>query len=123
VSGVVPGESMMLRDLMSGGDPVRVIEKSGSRGLRQWYRIATGLIQHRDRPFISGALLVFDHDTSEALLKIWRRTMAKAPGEAASLARELGVAVDEAAFGAALHVELVLKARASCSPPVRRRML
>jgi hypothetical protein len=36
VSEVVPGESMALRDLVRGGDPVRVIERSGSRNLHQW---------------------------------------------------------------------------------------
>jgi hypothetical protein len=34
VSGLVPGESMLLRDLIRGGAPIRVMEKSGSRGLR-----------------------------------------------------------------------------------------
>ncbi len=41
VSGLVPGESMLLRDLVRGGEPVRVWEKSGSQGLRPWDRIAT----------------------------------------------------------------------------------
>jgi len=43
VSGIVPGESMLLRDLVRGGEPVRVWEKSGSQGLRPWDRIATRL--------------------------------------------------------------------------------
>ncbi|MGG5809162.1 hypothetical protein [Falsiroseomonas sp. CW058] len=108
VSGIVPGESMMLRDLVRVGDPVRVMEKSGSRGARQWDRLATRLIRQGDRAVISGALMVFDFDTSEALLKALRGTLARAPGEAAALARELGVAVDEAAVGAVADVELVL---------------
>ena len=41
VSDIMPGEGMALRDLLHGGDPVRVWEKSGSRGVRQWDRIAT----------------------------------------------------------------------------------
>ena len=55
VSGLVPGESMLLRDLVRGGDPVRVWEKSGSQGLRPWDRIATRLIPMRDRAGISGS--------------------------------------------------------------------
>ena len=35
VSGLVPGRSMRLRDLVRGGEPVRVSEKRGSEGLRQ----------------------------------------------------------------------------------------
>jgi hypothetical protein len=34
VSGLVPGESMLLRDLIRGGAPIREMERSGSRGLR-----------------------------------------------------------------------------------------
>lgn len=108
VSGIVPGESMMLRDLVRGGDPVRVMEKSGSRGARQWDRLATRLIQLGDRSVISGALMVFDMDTSDALLKAIQRTLAKAPGEAAKLARELDVAADEAALDGVADLDLVL---------------
>jgi hypothetical protein len=35
VSGLVEGESMLLRDLVRPGEPVRAFEKSGSRSLRQ----------------------------------------------------------------------------------------
>ncbi|MGK7863085.1 hypothetical protein [Falsiroseomonas sp. E2-1-a4] len=108
VSGIVPGESMMLRDLVRGGDPVRVMEKSGSRGARQWDRLATRVIQLGDRAIISGALMVFDMDTSDSLLKAIRRTLANAPAEAAKLACELGVEVDEAALGGAADLNLVL---------------
>jgi len=108
VSGIVPGESMMLRDLAHGGDPVRVMEKSGSRWARQWDRLATRLIQTGYQAVISGALMAFDRDTSDALLKAIRRTLAKAPGEAVKLARELGVEVDEAVLGDAADVDLVL---------------
>ena len=36
VSDVMPGEGFAARDLVRGGDPIRVREKSGSRTLRQW---------------------------------------------------------------------------------------
>lgn len=44
VSEVVPGDFMLLRDLVRQGVPVRVSEKSGSRGLRQRDRIATRVV-------------------------------------------------------------------------------
>ena len=62
VSEVAPGESMALRDLVRGGDPVRVIERSGSRNLHQWDRIATRIIPVRSGAVISGTLLFFDHE-------------------------------------------------------------
>lgn len=34
VNGLVPGESMLLRDLVPGGEPVRVLDKLASQGLR-----------------------------------------------------------------------------------------
>jgi hypothetical protein len=66
VSGLVPGESMLLRDLVRGGEPVRVLEKRGSQGLRQWDRIATRVIPLRHHSVISGTLMLFDHEASDA---------------------------------------------------------
>jgi len=68
VSDVVPGESLALRDLVRGGDPVRVTERSGSRSLHQWDRIATRVIPVRAGAVISGTLLFFDHESSEEIL-------------------------------------------------------
>lgn len=94
VSGLVPGESMLLRDLIRGGAPIRVMEKSGSRGLKQWDRIATRVIKLRETAVISGTLMVFDHATSEALLAALRRVGKRAPRDVAEAAREFGIATD-----------------------------
>jgi len=91
VSELVPGESMLLRDLVRGGEPVRVLEKSGSQGLRPWDRIATRVIPLRDRVVISGTLLAFDHNNSEALLASLGRVRKQAPRDVAVVARELGI--------------------------------
>ncbi|MCA3452514.1 MAG: hypothetical protein INF92_19555 [Rhodobacter sp.] len=86
VSGLVPGESMLLRDLIRGGEPVRVMEKSGSQGLRQWDRIATRVIPLRDRSVISGTLMRLDHEASdilkERLAKIARKRVRQTKSEA-----------------------------------------
>ena len=68
VSGLVPGESMWRRDLVRSGEPIRVFEKSGSRGLRQWDRVATRVITIRRRAAISRTLMQLDNDTSEQVL-------------------------------------------------------
>jgi hypothetical protein len=65
---------MLLRDLVRGGEPVRVAEKRGSAGLRQWNRIATQVVTLRDRAVISGTLMVFDHAAGEALLARLRKS-------------------------------------------------
>jgi hypothetical protein len=59
VSDVQPGTSMVLRDLLSDAAPVTVREKSATRTLKQWDRIAVRVVPERDHHVISGALLPF----------------------------------------------------------------
>ncbi|HYI81675.1 MAG TPA: hypothetical protein VEX11_00520, partial [Acetobacteraceae bacterium] len=94
VGGLVPGQSMQLRDLVRGGEPVRVSEKRGSEGLRQWDRIATRVIPLRDGAVISGTLMLFEHEAGEALLASLRKIRTKAPREVAAAAREFGIDAD-----------------------------
>lgn len=108
VSGVVPGESMLLRDLVRPSDPVRVFEKSGSRGLREWDRIATRVITIRGRAIISGTLMRFDHDIGDEVLASIRRVTEQLPAETANIARELGVAVTGKDIEGALSADLLL---------------
>ncbi|WP_337877140.1 hypothetical protein [Elioraea sp.] len=108
VSGLVPGESMLLRDLIRGGAPIRVMERSGSRGLRQWDRVATRVIPLRETTVVSGTLMVFDHATSEALLGSLRRVGKRAPREVAEAARELGLAADAQTLAGLLTPDLLL---------------
>ena len=89
VSEVVPGESLALRDLVRGGDPVRVMERSGSRSLNQWDRIATRVIPVRTGAVISGTLLFFNHEFSEEILASLSRVRRKAARETTKLATEL----------------------------------
>ena len=44
VSDIVPGESFLARDLVRGGEPVRVHERSGSKTLAEWDRIGARLV-------------------------------------------------------------------------------
>ena len=49
VSDIVPGESFLARDLVRGGDAVRVSERSATKSLRQWDRIAARVIDVRGK--------------------------------------------------------------------------
>ena len=109
MSGLVPGESMQLRDLVRGGDPVRVLEKLGSQGLRQWDRVATRVIPMRASAVISGTLMPFDQDTSEALLASLRKARTKAPREVAKVAQEFGIETDAKTLAG-------MMTRTCCSP-------
>lgn len=108
VSGLVPGESLLLRDLVRGGEPVRVMEKSGSRGLRQWDHVATRVVPLRQHHVASGVLMVFDRKGSDALLAALGRIRERAPQEVAAVARELGVAADGATLAAEFTPEQML---------------
>ena len=44
VSDIVVGESFLARDMIRGGDPVRVFERSATRSLKQWDRIAARIV-------------------------------------------------------------------------------
>lgn len=108
VSDVVPGESMLLRDLVRRSEPVRVFEKSGTLGLHQWDRIGTRVIKLGSGAVISGTLLAFDQDTSEQLLASLGRVSGTAGDMAAELAHELGQMVTAEAAEAVQTPDLLL---------------
>ena len=117
VSGLVPGRSMQLRDLVRGGEPVRVSEKRGSEGLRQWDRIATRVVPLRDGAVISGTLMLFEHAASEALLASLGKIRAKAPREAAAAARSSASRRMRRCWPACCHRTCCSPRLPSCSPP------
>jgi hypothetical protein len=73
---------MRLRDLIGGGEPAQVMERSGSRGLRLWDHLATRVVPLQGRKVASGVLMVFGHRESEALRAALRRIRRRAPREA-----------------------------------------
>ncbi|RYH06606.1 hypothetical protein [Tropicimonas sp. IMCC6043] len=75
VSQIVPGRSMELRDLLSDADPVTVREKSATRSLKPWDRIAVRVVPQGDDHVISGALLQFPAEAAEFLLDGLRQTL------------------------------------------------
>ena len=59
VLAATPGDSMLLRDILTGEPPVTVQEKSASKTLRPGDRIAVRVVPLRDHHVISGGLLPF----------------------------------------------------------------
>ena len=102
VSGLVARESMLLRDLVRPGEPIRVFEKSGSRGLRQWDRVATRVITIRGRAIISGTLMQLDHDTSEHVLASLRQLATGPSGDPNSVVAQSAALITNAWLGIAL---------------------
>jgi hypothetical protein len=112
VSEIVPGESFLVRDLVRGGDAVCVSERSATKSLRQWDRIAARVLDVRGKTVISGAVLSFNHDVSEDILASLHRAGQRARKETAKLAKSLGRNVDEDIPTAMLNEDAVLGASA-----------
>lgn len=88
VSEVQPGTSMVLRDLLSDGAPVTVREKSATRTLKQWDRIAVRVVPERDHHVISGALLPFRAEAVDFLFAGLRDALKLKKRDALRLTRD-----------------------------------
>jgi hypothetical protein len=88
VSDVQPGTSMVLRDLLSDAAPVTVREKSATRTLKQWDRIAVRVVPERDHHVISGALLPFRAEAVDVLFAGLRDVLKLKKRDALRLTRD-----------------------------------
>lgn len=88
VSDVQPNISMVLRDLLSDTAPVTVREKSATRTLKQWDRIAVRVVAERDHHVISGALLPFSADAADFLFAGLRDALKLKKRDVLRLTRE-----------------------------------
>jgi hypothetical protein len=75
VSGIKPGVSMVLRDLLSDAAPVTVREKSATQMLKPWDKIAVRVVPERDHHVISGALLPFPAEAVDLLTDVLRDSL------------------------------------------------
>jgi hypothetical protein len=110
VSDIVRDTSFRARDLVRGGEPVLISERSATRSLKQWDRIATRVVQVGSQTQISGAVLPFDRDTSEELLKLLRKIAKRAEKEKQTFADLIGRGVDNSAIANAFSETAVLHA-------------
>lgn len=79
VSDVRPGESFLARDLVRGGDPIRVSERTATQTLVAWDILAARIVTVRGVTQMSGAVLPVERELAEAMLGILRRTQKRAP--------------------------------------------
>jgi hypothetical protein len=68
VSDVVPGTSLLARDLIRGGEPVLVHEGTATKTLQQWDRIAARIVPVMGRMVFAGGLLPFKQQNAETLI-------------------------------------------------------
>lgn len=79
VSGIVPGRSFRARDLVRGGEPVLVTERTATRTLKPWDRIAARIVADADRRIIAGGVLAFTLESTERLFATLRGRAAARP--------------------------------------------
>ncbi|TPK90482.1 MULTISPECIES: hypothetical protein [unclassified Mesorhizobium] len=77
VSDIVPGKSLVARDLIRGGDPIVVSEGTATKALKQWDRIAARIVPVMGKNILAGGLLSFTPRATEMLLDGLRRTFGK----------------------------------------------
>lgn len=77
VSDVVPGKSLMARDLIRGGEPLAVSEGTATKTLNQWDRIAARIVPVMGKNVFAGGLLPFTPKASEALFDGLRQIFGK----------------------------------------------
>jgi hypothetical protein len=110
VSDIVRETSFRARDLVRGGEPVLISERSATRSLKPWDRIATRVVQLGSKTQISGAILPVDRDLSEKLLKLLRKLAKRVENEKQKLADQAGGGVDHPAIVSGFSQTAVLRA-------------
>jgi hypothetical protein len=68
VSDIQLGRSFLARDLINDGEPLCVSERTATKTLRPWDRVAMRVVDVRGKMIIGGGLLPFEHDLSEHFL-------------------------------------------------------
>lgn len=98
VSDIASGASFRARDLVRGGEPVLISEKTATRSFKPWDRIAARVIQVGSQTQISGAVLPYQQETSEAFIEALRSFGKLSNKGKRELAASIWQDIDEAAL-------------------------
>lgn len=82
VSDIKPGQSLMARDLLRGGEPALVHEGTATRTLKQWDRIAARLVPSGQKTVLAGGLLAYSPGACQNLAENIYRVLRKKRGKA-----------------------------------------
>ena len=110
VTDIVRDTSFRARDLVRGGEPVLVSERSATHSLKQWDRIAARVVQVGTKTQISGAVLPYNRDASEILLKLFRNVSKRAAKEKQKLASSVDHDVNDLVVANAFSQTALLSA-------------
>ena len=77
VSEIVPGKSLIARDLIRGGEPIPVSEGTATQTLKQWDRISARIVPVLGKNVFAGGLLPFTPEATDALFDGLRQMFGK----------------------------------------------
>ena len=123
---VQPGHGVTIRDLLIDGDPVDVIEISGSRQIVQWDKLAARVVEHGGKHVFTGALFPLTTEHGDALmdeLKAMLHGLAGKTGMTAQAFRDEAAKVMRAAAPqiGGLHIARILQSRHRTLPKLTNR--
>jgi hypothetical protein len=76
VSEIIPGTSMLARDMIREAEPILIHERSATRSLHQWDRIGARIVTVGGRNVLAGGLLPFTHNSAETVLQSFAEILA-----------------------------------------------
>ncbi|MBP8235351.1 hypothetical protein GS397_26305 (plasmid) [Sphingobium yanoikuyae] len=77
VSEIEPGSGFLVRDLIQGGEPVRVSERSASQTLKSWDKIGARVVMAGGKHVLSGGVLSFTMEAADSLMSGLRHADGK----------------------------------------------
>jgi hypothetical protein len=112
VSDIIHDTSFWAWDLVRGGEPILISERLATRSLKQWDRIATRVVRIGSQMLISGAVLPYDREASEKVLKLLRNVAKRTDKEKQKLADRVGRDVNDPAIVNGFSQTALLRAAA-----------
>ena len=112
VSDIIKDTSFRARDLVRGGNPILIHERSATRSLKQWDRIAARVVQVGSQAQVGGALLPYQREASEDILELLRDVAKRSDKEMQKLANKYGDDANHTAIVNAFSSTAILRAAA-----------
>jgi hypothetical protein len=104
VVDTTPGSHFVVRDLVRGGEPVRVKDKLGSQSVARWDRLAARLLPIEGETQMTGGALLLDFDAAAAAVEAiaeLRKSLRRAQREGVLHKALEMLSVDETVLGQA----------------------
>ena len=89
VSDIIAGQSFLARDLVRGGEPMRISERTATKSLATWDRIGARVVEVNGKLIIAGGVLPFTHDASEEVIRVLAAARKRMRRELKKFAKEL----------------------------------